>query len=128
MPNYIYYENAQIPIFSFLIVLLWSVVGVRVWVFLKTFCGWWSFRGASTIAISITAFLCTVYYALLLAVFICNMNMLKKRETRVHGEVWSGKYKYRDPHNYSDADVQHIIDYMILIIKAHPPTPAQLLH
>lgn len=118
MANYIYYENAQIPIFSAMIVLLWTIVSVRIWVYLKTFCGWRSFRGASTIAITITAFLCTVYYGLLLAIYFMNNDMLKVREQPRPDEPYpAGGYEFRDPANYSDAEVDKFIEQMDRIIK-----------
>lgn len=141
MANWVYYENYQIPIFTVGIVLLWTVVIIRFWIFKQTFCGWRSYRGAATILITATAALCTIYFGVMLAIYFVNQAMLKVRKLPREGEKMgtNPKFPWRDPINYSDAEVKEYIQHVCLLIRVRPrvracppktslPNPLPLAH
>lgn len=107
-PNDIYYDNYQLPIFLTLTVILWMVVSVRLWAFRKHYPRWRSWRGLSMIFAELAAALCTVYFGMLVALHFLNERIIRIRDVlrpheRTHGQE-------RLPENYSDAEVQTVMD------------------
>jgi hypothetical protein len=105
--NDIYYDRYQLPIFLSLICILWMVVGVRIWTFRKNYCGWKSWRGASTALTLSSAVVCTIYVAMLIANFFLNNIILHLRDN--YSPNPATYYENRDPSTYSDSEIQTVI-------------------
>jgi hypothetical protein len=106
-PNDIYYDKYQLPIFITLISILWMVVGVRVWAFRKHYCGWKSWRGASTALTLSSAIMCTFYVAMLIANYFLNERIIRIRDIlSPNPETYEMN---RDPTTYSDEDIETVI-------------------
>ena len=107
-PNDIYYDNYQLPIFLTLTAALWMAVGVRLWAFRKHYSGWGSWRGLSMMLTGLAAALCTAYVGMLVALHFLNKRIIRIRDAlRPHERTYRQE---RLPENYSDAEVQTVMD------------------
>ncbi|KAA8904179.1 hypothetical protein FN846DRAFT_953166 [Sphaerosporella brunnea] len=107
LPNDIYYDRYQLPIFISLICILWMLVGIRIWAFRKHYCGWKSWRGASTLLTLSSAIMCTFYVIMLMANYFLNNTILRIRDNLSPNPA---NYDLnRDPKTYSDAEIETVI-------------------
>ncbi|KAI5842843.1 hypothetical protein BZA05DRAFT_411626 [Tricharina praecox] len=107
-PNDLYYDRVQLPIFLGLICLVWIVVGVRLWVFRKHYCGWRTWRGLSTALTLLSAVMCTIYVAMLAGNYFLNERIIRIRDIISPNPA---TYEMdRKPESYSAAEIQTVID------------------
>jgi hypothetical protein len=115
--NYDFHYNCHLPIMTVLLLAVLAIVGIRVNVFRRNFCGWKTYRGVSTALIISAALICFVYVCIITAGWFMNEDVLQVRRREVPNEPHPGRYRYRDPSQYSQEELEMVATKLGRILK-----------
>lgn len=100
----IYYNNCQLPIFFFFLVILWTPLILRLRS-IQLADGWRTWKAASAVLAGLAGLLCIVYVALLVSNYAMN-----RRIEKIRGKLLPGDVISPDPTTYSENQVRAVWD------------------